>query len=77
MLVMAAFQTLRGNIKMNNNDKINILKDAATQYYNNEFSYKEKLDIKEAKKLYDEYEEIVNWLEDLRKIKGVIIDENN
>ena len=51
---------------MNNNDKINILKEAAAQYYNNELSLKEKLDIKAAKKLYDEYEEIINWLEDLR-----------
>lgn len=51
---------------MNNEDKINILKEATAQYYNNELSFKEKLDIKEAKKIYDEYEEIVNWLEDLR-----------
>ena len=46
---------------MNNNDKINILKEAAAQYYNNELALKEKLDIKAAKKLYDEYEEIINW----------------
>ena len=63
---------------MNNNDKINILKEAAAQYYNNELALKEKLNIKEAKKLYDEYEEIVNWLEDLKEIKGVMVeDENN
>ena len=51
---------------MNNNDKINILKEAAAQYYNNELALKEKLDIKAAKKLYDEYEEIINWLVSLR-----------
>lgn len=53
---------------MNNNDKINILKEAAAQYYNNELAQMErdKLNIKEAKKLYDEYEEISIWLEDLR-----------
>ena len=51
---------------MNNQDKINILKDATAQYYNNELGLKDKLDIKTAKKLYDEYEEIVNWLEELR-----------
>ena len=63
---------------MNNNDRINILKEAAAQYYNNELALKEKLNIKEAKKLYDEYEEIVNWLEDLKEIKGVMVeDENN
>ena len=63
---------------MNNNDKINILKEAAAQYYNNELALKEKLNIKEAKKLYDEYEEIVSWLEDLKEIKGVMVeDENN
>lgn len=63
---------------MNNNDKINILKEAAAQYYNNELALKEKLDIKAAKKLYDEYEEIINWLEDLKTIKGVMVeDENN
>jgi hypothetical protein len=51
---------------MNNNDKINILKESITQYYNNELGLKENLDIKAAKKIYDEYEEIINWLEDLR-----------
>lgn len=60
---------------MNNNDKINILKDAAAQYYNNELSYKEKLDIKEAKKIYDQYEEIINWLEDLRTKVDNLIEE--
>ena len=60
---------------MNNNDKINILKEAADQYYNNELALKEKLDIKAAKKLYDEYEEIINWLEDLKTIKGVIVED--
>lgn len=60
---------------MNNNDKINILKEAAAQYYNNELALKEKLDIKAAKKLYDEYEEIINWLDDLKEIKGVIIED--
>ena len=35
----------------------------------------EKLDIKAAKKLYDEYEEIINWLEDLKTIKGVIVED--
>lgn len=53
---------------MNNNDKINVLKEAAAQYYNNELKNleQEKLNIKAGKKLYDEYEEIINWLEDLR-----------
>ena len=60
---------------MNNNDKINILKEAAAQYYNNELALKEKLDIKAAKKLYDEYEEIINWLDDSKEIKGVIIED--
>ena len=60
---------------MNNNDKINIVKEAAAQYYNNELALKEKLDIKAAKKLYDEYEEIINWLDDLKEIKGVIIED--
>ena len=60
---------------MNNNDKINILKEAAAQYYNNELALKEKLNIKEAKKLYDEYEEIVSWLEDLKEIKGVMVED--
>ena len=60
---------------MNNNDKINILKEAAAQYYNNELALKEKLDIKAAKKLYDEYEKIINWLEDLKTIKGVIVED--
>ena len=60
---------------MNNNDKINILKEAAAQYYNNELALKEKLNIKEAKKLYDEYEEIVLWLEDLKEIKGVMVED--
>ena len=60
---------------MNNNDKINILKEAAAQYYNNELALKEKLDIKAGKKLYDEYEEIINWLDDLKEIKGVIIED--
>ena len=60
---------------MNNNDKINILKEAAAQYYNNELALKEKLDIKAAKKLYDEYEEIINWLDDLKTIKGVIVED--
>ena len=51
---------------MNNNDKINILKESITQYYNNELGLKENLDIKAAKKIYNEYEEVNNWLEDLR-----------
>ena len=51
---------------MNNNDKINILKQSITQYYNNELALKENLDIKAAKKIYNEYEEVNNWLEDLR-----------
>lgn len=51
---------------MNNNDKINILKEAITQYYNTELGFKEKLDIHAAKKFYDEYAEIDYWLEDLR-----------
>jgi hypothetical protein len=62
---------------MNNNDKINILKEAAAQYYNNELALKEKLDIKAAKKLYDEYEEIINWLEDLKEIKGVMVEDES
>lgn len=53
---------------MNNNDKINILKESITQYYNNELGLKENLDIKAAKKIYDEYDEINSWLEDLRAI---------
>ena len=60
---------------MNNNDKINILNEAAAQYYNNELALKEKLDIKAAKKLYDDYEEIINWLEVLKTIKGVIVED--
>jgi hypothetical protein len=53
---------------MNNNDKINILKESITQYYNNELGLKENLDIKAAKKIYDEYDEINSWLEQLRYI---------
>lgn len=60
---------------MDNNDRINILKEAIAIYYNNELALKEKLDIKAAKKLYDEYEEIVNWLDDLKTIKGVIVED--
>jgi hypothetical protein len=53
---------------MNNNDKINILKESITQYYNNELGLKENLDIKAAKKIYDEYDELNSWLESLRGI---------
>jgi hypothetical protein len=53
---------------MNNNDKINILKESITQYYNNELGLKENLDIKAAKKIYDEYDELNSWLEQLRYI---------
>jgi hypothetical protein len=53
---------------MNNNDKINILKESITQYYNNELGLKENLDIKAAKKIYDEYDEINSWLESLRLV---------
>jgi hypothetical protein len=52
---------------MNNNDKINILKESITQYYNNELGLKENLDIKAAKKIYDEYDELNSWLELLRE----------
>jgi hypothetical protein len=71
---------LKRGFKLNNNDKINILKESITQYYNNELGLKENLDIKAAKKIYDEYDELNSWLEQLRYIldldKDVVVLKN-
>lgn len=61
---------MKGRIRLlNNDDKINILIEAIIQYYNDELKNmsREKLDVVAAKKTYDDYSEILNWLEDLKE----------